>query len=94
MPEPDANAMTAAAVGSLLSMPFYAFLLKAVGCSTASSGALWGFVLGVFFDAGLNLPHSFFEDRPFKLFLVHRGYHVCSLMLIGGLLGALSTPSA
>lgn len=91
--EPDAVAMKAAVLGSLIAMPFFAFMLSVVRCRTPGEGSLWGFAFGLFFDGGLNASHSFFEDRPFALFVLHRGYHIVSLSLIGTVLGALCGPS-
>lgn len=93
MPEPDMVAMRVALCGTVACMPFFSFILGVVGCRTAGQGSLWGLSLGVFFDGGINLPHSFFEDRPFALFLLHRGYHVISLTAVGAILGALCGPS-
>lgn len=89
MPNPDPQAMMAAAIGSAIALPFFSFILSVVGCGTAGEGALWGLAFGLFFDSGLNVSHSFFEDRPFALFVLHRGYHVASLSLIGTILGKL-----
>ena len=89
MPEPDLRAMRAAALGTAIAIPFFSFMLSVVECKSAGEGALWGLSFGFFFDSGLNVSHSFFEDRPFALFVLHRGYHIFSLSLIGAVLGAL-----
>lgn len=93
MPEPDLIAMRVAMLGTVICMPFFSFLLGVVGCKTAGQGSLWGLSFGILFDCGINMPHSFFEDRPFALFLLHRGYHVVSLTAIGAILAALCGPS-
>lgn len=85
-PEPDPKAMMAAALGSAIAMPFFSFLLSVVEPLSTGEGALWGFAFGFFFDSGLNVSHSFFEDRPFPLYVLHRGYHIASLTIIGGAL--------
>lgn len=67
---------------------FFSFLLGVIGCQTAFEGALWGLAFGLFFDSGMNASHSFFEQRPFELFLIHRGCNAVSLTLVGAVLGA------
>ncbi|CAN8070866.1 unnamed protein product [Agarophyton chilense] len=76
-------------LGSIFSFSFFSFILHIVKCKGAVDGALWGLALGFFFDSGLNVSHSFFEKRPFALFLVHRGCHAVSLTLAGIVLGLL-----
>lgn len=92
-PDPAPTAIKAAILGTLIAMPFFSFMLSVVGCRTPGEGSLWGFAFGLFFDGGLNASHSFFEEKPFALFALHRGYHVTSLSLIGAVLGALCGPS-
>lgn len=86
---PDPRAMAAAAIGTAVAMPFFCMLLAVVDARTPGEAALWGLGLAFFFDAGLNVSHSFFEDRPFALFVLHRGYHLVSLTLVGALLGGI-----
>ncbi len=89
LPNPDPMAMVAASLGTAIAMPFFCFLLKVANVTSAGEGALWGAALGVFFDGGMNASHNFFEERPFALFVLHRGYHAFSLICIGLVLGAL-----
>lgn len=89
MPKPDPRAMAAAALGTAAAMPFFCLLLAVADCKTPGEGALWGLGLAFFFDSGLNASHGFFEDRPFALFVLHRGYHIVSLTIIGALLALL-----
>lgn len=89
MPKGDPVAMRVAALGSAICMPFFSFMLSVVGCRTAGEGSLWGLAIAFFLDCGLNLPFSFFEERPFALFAIGRGYHMVSLCLIGAVLGTL-----
>lgn len=86
--KPDSRALAIAAMGSAIAMPFFCFILSVASCQSLGEGMLWGAAFGLFFDSGLNVSHSFFENRPFALFVLHRGYHACSLMLVGGALGA------
>lgn len=81
--------MAAAALGTAIALPFFSFLLGVADCRTPGEGALWGLGVGFFLDSGLNVSHSFFEDRPFALFVLHRGYHITSLTIIGAMLGLL-----
>lgn len=87
--KPDPRAMFAACVGTATAIPFFSFLLRVANCRSAGEGALWGLAFGVFFDSGLNASHCFFENRPFALFVLHRGYHSVSLAVIGAVLGRL-----
>ncbi|KAI0563602.1 hypothetical protein FGB62_37g32 [Gracilaria domingensis] len=87
--KPDPRAMFAAVLGTATAIPFFSFLLRVANCRGAGEGALWGMAFGIFFDSGLNASHSFFENRPFALFVLHRGYHCVSLVLVGAILGRL-----
>ncbi|CAN8070864.1 unnamed protein product [Agarophyton chilense] len=87
--KPDPRAMFAAVFGTATAIPFFSFLLRVANCRGGGEGALWGLAFGVFFDSGLNASHSFFENRPFALFVLHRGYHCVSLALVGAVLGRL-----
>lgn len=80
--------LIASALGAATALPFFCFILQIADCRSALEGALWGFALALF-DTGLNCSHTFFEQRPFALFLVHRGCHALALVFIGALLGAL-----
>lgn len=93
MPEPAGTdvAMRAAMLGTLISMPFFSYMLRVVDCRSSGQGALWGLAVAVCLDSGLNVSHGLFEDRPFALFVLHRGYHIVSLTLVGCLLGLLCT---
>lgn len=87
MPKPDPRAMLAAAVGTAVAIPFFSFVLGVLNCRSSGEGALWGIAFAFFLDSGLNVSHSFFEERPFALYVLHRGYHIVSLSLIGAVLG-------
>lgn len=87
--KPDNLAMASAAVGTFMSMPFFCFLLSIARVAGPGEGMLWGAAVALIFDTGLNLPHSFFEARPFALFVMHRAEHAISLMMSGAVLGAL-----
>lgn len=87
--EPDPTAMTAAGLGTAISMPLFCYLLEVARVQSAGEGALWGFSVAIFFDAGLNCSHNLFEKRPIALTVIHCGYHAISLLCIGAVLGAL-----
>lgn len=88
MRQSNTDGFTALAIGGAMSLPLFIIVISAAGCQSWYEGALWGLGFG-FFDLGLNASHTFFEKRPFELFVVHRGYHIMSLTTIGALLGFL-----
>eukprot|EP00171_Calliarthron_tuberculosum_P013565 IDg13565t1 len=85
----DPTAMKAAALGTAISMPLFCYLLGVARVQSAGEGALWGFFLALFFDAGLNGSHNIFERRPIALTVIHCGYHAMSLLFVGAVLGGL-----
>lgn len=87
--EPDGVAMTSAMLGTFIVMPLFCYLLDMAQVESGGEGALWGFAVALFFDAGLNCSHNIFEKRPVALTVMHCGYHAFSLLLVGGVLGAL-----
>lgn len=86
------RALISKVFGAILAVPFFVMLLRKVECPSANEGLLWGIAFGLF-DLGLNASHYLFEKRPFELFLIHRGYHLLSLCVIGYVLGFLCGPS-
>lgn len=87
--EMDANAMKAAMLGSTMSMSVFCFMLSVLRPTSGGEGGLWGVAVALLFDAGLNLSHHIFEERPFALFAMHVGYHAFSLLTVGSILGAI-----
>lgn len=81
-------AMYVMVAGAAMHAPLVCFLLAAVGVRDANEGVLWGLFLALF-DVALNLCNGFFNARPFGIFLISRSYHAVSLIVSGGLLGAL-----
>lgn len=55
--------------------------------SSAIDGASIALLI-VAIDTAFGIMHPFFEDRPFKLYLLHRGYHAWCLGIGGAVLGA------
>lgn len=85
---PNPTAMYMMVAGAVMYAPLVCFLLAAVGVKDANEGVLWGLYLALF-DTSVNICHGFFESRPFGIFLIARSYHAVSLIVAGGLLGAL-----
>lgn len=54
------------------------------------SGALYGFLAGLFWVTGYFGVNYLFERRSFKLFLINGGYNVASFTVMGAVLGAMS----
>lgn len=54
------------------------------------SGALYGFLAGLFWVTGYFGVNYLFEQRSFKLFLINGGYNVVSFTVMGAVLGAMS----
>lgn len=79
-------------IGSAMVMPFFLLLLRFADCRTPYEGILWGLAVSLF-DLGLNASHNLFEDRPFELFLLHRGCHTITLVFVGALLPWCCTAS-
>lgn len=56
--------------------------------SSFHSGILWGLILALF-HGGTQVSHAMFENKPFGLFVLESGSITVSLILSGGMLGAL-----
>jgi Protein of unknown function (DUF1761) len=54
------------------------------------SGALYGFLAGLFWVTAYFGVNYLFEQRSFKLFLINGGYNVVSFTVMGAVLGAMS----
>lgn len=76
-----------------MAIPFFLLILRLSNCQTVFEGMLWGLAVALF-DLGLNASHDLFESRAFELFLIHRGFHALSLILIGAVLPALCSECA
>lgn len=85
-PKPDSRAMISAVFATLVYAPVVCLLLSCLDVRNANEGCVWGLLLAIF-NAGLQIPHGFFEERPFGLYVLHQGYHTVSLMITGSLLG-------
>lgn len=79
----DPKAMQAAMLGSAMAMPVFCFLLSVVRPETRFEGSLWGAMVALLLDGGLNISHNLFEKRPFALTVIHTGYHAISLWVVG-----------
>jgi uncharacterized membrane protein len=71
----------------LATFVFAAFLGPEVD---AGSGALYGFLAGLFWVTGYFGVNYLFERRSLKLFLINGGYNVASFTVMGAVLGAMS----
>lgn len=69
----------AAAAGAYSAMAALSCLVQLLPGPFVKHGLLLGALLCLF-HAGLNAPHGFFEGRPFELYLLHLGYHVCGVL--------------
>ena len=87
-PEFDKRAMAVTAITPVFGLLFFTFILSATRCTSSIEGGLWGIVFGLF-DFGINVSHTFFEDRPIHLRLIHSGGKTACLTIIGTVLGAL-----
>ena len=54
------------------------------------SGALYGFLAGLFWVTGYLGVNYLFEQRSLKLFLINGGYNVVSFTVMGAVLGAMT----
>uniref|UniRef100_A0A7S1T4B1 DUF1761 domain-containing protein n=1 Tax=Compsopogon caeruleus TaxID=31354 RepID=A0A7S1T4B1_9RHOD len=88
--EPDPKAFVSMGVGTLVGMGFYAFVLDIVAPARGVDGMLWGVLFG-FLDAGMHMPHGWFEERPFGLYLLHQGYHWVSYIINGALIAWMNS---
>ena len=71
----------------LATFVFAAFLGPNVN---VGSGALYGFLAGLFWVTGYLGVNYLFEGRSFMLFLINGGYNVASFTVMGAVLGAMS----
>ncbi len=84
------RALVVTAFSAMFALSFFTFILSATRCTTSMEGGLWGLTFGLF-DFGLNVAHSFFEDRPLFFRLCHSGCVTVALVIIGAVLGAVCT---
>lgn len=56
--------------------------------ATASSGALFGFIIGTFWVTASLGVNYLFANRSYKLFLIDGGYHIGQFIIYGIILGA------
>jgi hypothetical protein len=65
-----------------------AFLLKSMGATTATSGAMAGFMLWLGFVVPTNLVNKLFASHGFKVWAIEAGNHLLSFLIFGSILGA------
>ncbi|MCE1199448.1 MAG: DUF1761 domain-containing protein [Marinilabiliales bacterium] len=55
--------------------------------SNGTFGALIGFIIAVFWISTSKLTSVLFENKPFKLYLIHAGFDVVAFMVMGSIVG-------
>ena len=86
--------LSTAYIGSLISAIVMALILTAfinfAGAAGIGGGALVGLLAWLGFVASTNLVNSIFSDRPAQLYFIDMGYHLISLIIMGGIIGAFA----
>ncbi len=75
-------------VGSLVLSYVLSFFIDALGYSTISSGAQFGFMVWLGFFATSMLSVVLWESKPWKLYFINVTYHLVSLVILSALLAA------
>jgi hypothetical protein len=75
-------------LAALVQAVFVALLLNTMGSTTASSGALAGFLLWLGFVAPTNLVNKLFAGHGLKVWAIEAGNHLLNFLLFGAILGA------
>jgi len=65
-----------------------AFMVKAMGSTTAGSGALTGFMLWFGFVAPTYLVNKLFAGHGLKIWAIEIGNHLVNFLIFGAILGA------
>lgn len=78
--------------GSIVTQDLEAFMAK-YGDNHRSfgHGALHGVIAAIFFASAVIGVNAVFEKRSFKYWLIHAGYWIITLALVGGVLGQFIT---
>eukprot|EP00172_Hildenbrandia_rubra_P003731 Plantae.Rhodophyta-Hildenbrandia_rubra.ctg6330.p1 GENE.Plantae.Rhodophyta-Hildenbrandia_rubra.ctg6330~~Plantae.Rhodophyta-Hildenbrandia_rubra.ctg6330.p1 ORF type:complete len:117 (-),score=0.53 Plantae.Rhodophyta-Hildenbrandia_rubra.ctg6330:643-993(-) len=87
--DPPRLGYLASFLGAVITLTLFNSLLVILGADTWTKGVAWGFAFALF-DAGLNMCHCFFENRPFGVYLIHTLYHAVCLVTIGALFATIS----
>ena len=77
-----------ALIGSMISVLLQRALYHAFEVTaSAVDGLALGLVI-VMIDATFGIMHPFFEDRPMKLYIMHKCYHSWCLGIVGAVIGS------
>ena len=82
------KALIAQAVGDLIMAYVLARLIIGFGAPSLTTGLLIGFMAWLGFVATISFGAVFFEQRPFKLWLINNGYQLIGILAMGAILGA------
>lgn len=75
-------------LSSLVQVVAMAFLIKALGSTTAGAGALTGFMLWLGLIAPTNLVNKLFAGHGLKIWAIEAGNHLVNFLLFGAILAA------
>lgn len=81
-------AMIKSTVASLVLAVGIAVILQISGTTGAVDGARLGFTLGLLIVAAASFPNYAYENKTFKHFLIHIGYTIITMTVMGAILGA------
>ena len=76
-------------LGSAVAYWFLKTFLQVLQVTSSSSDGAFVGVGIVFIDTVFGIMHSFFEDRPLQLYLLHKGYHVWCFGITGAIFGTV-----
>ena len=76
-------------VSSLVMAYVLAVFISYAGAKDLVSGAMVGFWAGIGFVATVGLSMVLFDKKPFNLYLINVGYHVATLMVMGGIISQM-----
>ena len=85
-PNPMIYVFTIIAV--LVQAVFVSLILNTMGTTTATAGALAGFMLWLGFVAPTNLVNKLFAGHGLKVWAIEAGNHLLNFLLFGAILGA------
>ncbi len=76
------------ALSSFIQAIAMAFLVNALGSTTALTGAMTGFMIWLGFIAPTYLVNKLFAGHGFKIWAIEAGNHLVNFVLFGAILGA------
>jgi hypothetical protein len=75
-------------LGSFVQAVAMAFMINALGITTAVSGAMIGFMLWLGFIAPTYLVNKLFAGHGLKIWAIEIGNHLVNFVIFGAILGA------